>query len=408
MRILDTGETTIMTESHEVLNRRRFVQMGAGLASLAGAAMGAGAQTAGQDSSPSTMESADGMPCRPLGRTGLKVSAISFGSYGFSNPGLLERAMDKGVNFICTAAVYQNGVAEEAIGRVMKTRRQDAVLLTGWKCTPQTSKNDLLKSLDQSLKRLQTDHVDIIKLHDVDDPADLDLSAPYEAFEEAKQAGKVRFLGLSGHGGNLEKVLAKAIASGKFHVWQCKYNFMEYQSQEKLFEEAAKKGIGVVAFKVEAGKRQDEIPGLESGQLTLRQAAARWAMTNPNISSVCVTVTNFNIIDEYYQAVTKKFGQAERDLLRKYSRAVDQSYCRYCSTCEPKCPHRVAVADIMRYAMYFKYYKMEKEAMTLYSRLPGGRRALPCLDCPGYCNQECPHRRSVRDGLVEADSLLTG
>ncbi len=391
-----------MTEPRDVLNRRKFVQMGTGLASLAGAALGAGAQTAGEG-----ISSGDGMPCRPLGQTGLKVSAISFGSYGFSNPGLLERAMDKGVNFICTAAVYQNGVAEEAIGRVMKNRRKDTVLLTGWKCTPQSTKKDLLQSLDQSLKRLQTDHVDIIKTHDVDDPADLDLAAQYEAFEEAKQAGKVRFLGLSGHGGNLEKVLDKAIASGKFHVFQCKYNFMEYQSQEKLFEAAAKKGIGVVAFKVEAGKRQDEIPGLDSGQLTLRQAAIRWAMTNPNLGSVCVTISNFNVIDEYYQAVTKKFGQAERDLLRKYAEAVDQSYCRYCSTCEPKCPHRVAVADIMRYAMYFKYYKMEKEAMALYARLPGDRRALPCLECPGYCNQECPHRRSVRDGLLEANSLLT-
>lgn len=385
--------------NEQTISRRTFVHYGAGIGALAGTSM---TGTANAEEPAASTE----MKYRPLGKTGIKVSEVSFGTYGFNNPGLLEDAIDKGVNLICTCSDYQDGVAEESIGKVMKTRRKDVILLSGWSVKPTHAKKDLLEILDGSLKRLNTDCIDIIKIHNIDDPTLLDIDAQYEAFDEAKKAGKTRFYGVSGHGGQLEKVLAKAIEKKTIDVFQCKYNFLEYASQTELFEKAANQGIGVIAFKIKAGNQQNDIKELEQKGLSLDQASVRWALTNKNVSSVCATFTNFSHIKQYLEAVSKEFGRADTDCLRLYASAVDRSYCRYCSTCEPACPFGVAVADVMRYAMYFKYYKMEKEAMKLYAKLSSQCTPDTCENCPGHCLDACPHRRAIREGLLEAKRML--
>lgn len=385
-----------MSASKKSLNRRTFVQMGTGLGITAATGLAAHSESAEKSE----------MKYRPLGKTGLKVSEVSFGTYGFTNSGLLEEALDNGINFINTCADYQKGAAEEAVGRVLKTRRKDAVVLTGWVCTERSTKQDLLKSLDESLKRLQIDHIDIIKTHNVTDPAILDNTAQYEAFDEAKKAGKVSFLGISTHSGNREEVLLKALEKKAFDVFQFKFNFMELPTQPKVFEEAQKQEIGFVTFKCQAGKRENEIKDLEQKGLTHSQATVRWTLAQSGIHSVCVAINNFQDIKDYKDSVMKQFGQAEDLHLRRYARAVDRDYCRYCSSCESVCPYGVAIADIMRFSMYFKYYKMEKEAMQLYASLPMARQASPCRDCPGHCNGACPHKRATREGLLEAEKLL--
>ncbi len=383
-----------MSDQENTLNRRSFVKLGAG------AGLTAGAVNAFSKAKQTTMK------YRELGQTKLKVSEVSLGTYGFNNSGLLEEALDNGINFINTCAAYQHGAAEEAIGKVMKTRRKDAIIFTGWVCNPRTKKADLLKSLDDSLKRLNTDYIDIIKTHNIDDPAWLDNDAQYEAFAEAKKAGKVGHLGLSCHGGNIDEVILKALTKKSFEVLQFKYNFMEQTIREKVFAEIKKQKVGVVVFKSQAGKRQNEIKDIEQKGLSHNQATVRWSLSDPNIDSVCVTINSFADIREFKEAVMKQFGSAEDAHLRRYAQAVEHEYCRYCSTCEPSCPNEVSVADIMRYSMYFKYYKMEKEAIQLYAQVSPERKATACLDCPGHCLTACPHQRPVKDGLIEAGKLL--
>ncbi|MGC9326288.1 MAG: aldo/keto reductase, partial [Candidatus Hinthialibacter sp.] len=265
-----------MNQSKNALNRRSFVHLGASL----GLAASAPFASAAEESTPPQK-----MKYRTLGKTGLKVSEVSLGTYGFNNSGLLEEALDNGMNLINTCADYQHGAAEEAIGRVMKTRRKDAILFTGWSCSDRTSKEDLLKSIDASLKRLQTDHIDIVKTHCVNNPAVLDNEAQYEAFEEAKKAGKVGFLGISAHGGNRDEVLLKALEKKIFDVLQFKFNFMEHPSQEKMINEAQKQEVGIITFKCQAGKREKEIKDLEQKGLSHAQAAVRWSLAQPGVHS---------------------------------------------------------------------------------------------------------------------------
>jgi len=382
------------------MDRRSFVRLGAittGL-TMGGTALGQAVDTE---------EDNGGMKFRPLGKTGLKVSEISFGSYGFNNPTLLSRALDAGINFICTCADYQNGAAEEAIGKAISKisdRRDELVVFTG--TNPRKSKKEILDTIDQSLKRLQTDRIEVFKAHNVDDPAALQVDDFLEAFEEAKKAGKVLHLALSAHGRNLEKCLNTAIDSGHYDVLQCKYNFMSYKDQEEIFKRAAQKGIGTVAFKIGAGEQNKEIEDLEKGGLSFAQASAKWALSNPAVSSVCAGITNFDQIKEYCGAVGKKLGRAEIEMLERYASIMHDRYCRHCGVCEESCPYGVAVSDVMRYAMYFKYYRREKDSMQLYAQLPKEQTASACLACDGACDGACPYGRRIQQGLLEAHEML--
>lgn len=389
-----------MSSKPDFMDRRSFVRLGA---VSTGMAIGGVSLAEGSEEK----ETSGGMKYRPLGKTGLKVSEIAFGTYGFNNPELLSAALDAGINLICTCADYQDGRAEEAVGKAIGKRRDDLIIFTGTGIRRGTTKEKILATLDTSLKRLGTDRVEIFRTHSIDDPDRVRIDELFEAFEEAKKAGKALHLGLSGHGRNLQSCLNAAVDDGRFEAILCRYDFSSYSDQQKIFNRAAKKGIGTVVFKISAGERQKEIKDLETGGLSFRQATVKWALSNPDVSSVCAAITNFDQIKEYCGAVGKKLGRAEIEMLQRYAGWVYDKYCRNCGTCEASCPHGVAVADVMRYAMYFKYYGREKDSMKLYASLPRERIAAACLSCDGPCQGACPYGRKVRDGLVEAHEMLT-
>jgi predicted aldo/keto reductase-like oxidoreductase len=190
-------------------------------------------------------------------------------------------------------------------------------------------------------------------------------------------------------------------------VFFTKYDFVSYPDQDDLLRRATERGIGTLVFKTDAGSRQREIKDLEAGGLSFKQATIRWALTNPDVASVSVTMTSFDVIAEAAGAIGSGPSGAEVAMLRRYAEEMYDQYCRFCATCEASCPHQVAVAEIMRYAMYFDYYGREKEAMRLYSELPAAASAAVCRGCTGPCDGACPFGRSVRSGLVDAHHSLS-
>jgi len=385
------------------IDRRRFLKLGAAASGFAISSCGA----SGEES----FRAADyEMRYRPLGDTGLEVSEISFGSYGFDNPSLLLAALDAGINTICTSGNYQNGRAEESIGEALATignRRDDLVLFTGDVVRDGVTKRNILDSIDASLRRLQTEHLDIYRVTGVSSPDDLRVDAFHEAFDEARRAGKVGHLGMSGHHGGMQECLEAATADGRYKVLFTKYDFASYPDQDRILSQAAKSGLGTLVFKTNAGNRKSEIKDLEAGGLSFEQATVKWALGNPDVASVCVGITNFDQIGEYAAAVGSRLERSEVAMLRRYSDEMYDKYCRFCAACEAGCPHGVAIAEVNRYAMYFKYYGREKDSMRLYETLSAGRAADPCESCGGACDAGCPFGRGVRAELVEAHRLLS-
>ena len=149
------------------------------------------------------------IPRRPLGRTGLEVSALGIGGYhlGSANSDaeatqIVNEALDAGVNFFDNAWEYHQGVSEERLGRALKGKRDRAVVMTKV-CTHGRDRNVAMRQLEESLTRLQTDHLDVWQIHEVIYENDPDLifapNGAAEALLEARRQGKVRFLGFTGH-----------------------------------------------------------------------------------------------------------------------------------------------------------------------------------------------------------------
>jgi aryl-alcohol dehydrogenase-like predicted oxidoreductase len=393
-----------MAKSRTAIDRRQFLQAGA---MTTGLAFGCGARHQGDDEGgPSPSE----MRYRPLGNTGLDVSEIAFGAHGVDNPPLMAAAMDAGINTICTSGRYQDGREEEALARAISTvgvPRDRVVILTGNPVRPGNTKETIMADIDASLTRLRTDYVDVWCNAMVSSAEEVLVDALFEAIDAARQAGKVRHLAVTGHSGGMQECLNAAIDVDRYQVLFTKHDFVSYPDQDEILHRAAQRGVGTIVFKINAGNRQREIEDLEAGGLSFRQATIKWALTNPDVASVALTMTSFDQIRECVAAVGSSVTRSEVAMLRRYAVEMYDKYCRFCGACEASCPHDVAIADVMRYAMYFKYYAREKEAMRLYREVPRRRSAAACQGCPGGCDRSCPFGRRVRDGLLEAHGLLS-
>jgi len=391
-----------MTDAHPAIDRRSFLKLGA---AASGLAIGCGAGDRGPESSSEPAA----MRCRWLGSTGLEVSKVSFGAHGVDNPPLMAAALEAGINTFATSGKYLDGREEEALGRALREVAADrgrVVVMTGNPVDLHQSAGSVLGDIDASLRRLGTDHIDVYYAADLRTPAELRVDAFHEAIAAAKQAGKVRHLGLSGHSGGMQEVLNAAIEDGRFEVFFIKYDFVSYPDLDGILERAAARGIGTIAFKTNAGNRQREVKGLEAGGLSLREASVKWALLNPPVASVCVTFGSFEEIRSVTAAVGSPLSVAEARMLGRYADEVRHRYCRFCAACEPSCPHGVAIADVNRFYMYDAYYQRHAEARQRYVALGPRRAAVACAGCAAPCEAACPFRRPVRAELLEAHRRL--
>ncbi|MGI9589740.1 MAG: aldo/keto reductase [Myxococcota bacterium] len=365
---------------------------------------------------------------RTLGATGLRISDISFGSGGTDDPDLIRYAFDRGVRSFDTAEGYpmgRGGTAERAIGEALKGKRDQVVLTSKVVAKAGFRAERIMRRLEGSLRRLQTDHVDIYLNHAVNDLDRLQNPEWFEFVERAKQQGKIRFSGMSGHAGRLLACLDVAIERELVDVILVAYNFGEdpafYEkltrsfdfvaNQQGLAERIAKahgKGIGVLTMKTLMGARLNDMRPYEREGATFSQAAFRWVLSNPDVDGLVISMDSRERIDEYLVAS----GQAQRrqqdaSLLRQYLARNGARYCRpSCSACESACPADVPVGEVLRARMYARDYDRLPMARATYATLGAGASA--CLGCSGPCLAACPHGLAVPDLTRATHELLAG
>ena len=364
---------------------------------------------------PASPAPASAMPMRMLGRTGLKVSEIGFGGFPIDDPDVVLYALDRGVNYLDTSNCYRGGRSETANGRALKGRRDRFVVTTKW-CPHHVGaepvKQAFLAQLDASLKRLQTDHVDIILNHEVGKHSDgigvdrLKNPEMFEAFEAAKKSGKVRFLGASGHDADLMSVVDHAIEAGPFDVLLCRYSFLDYPDQQSLIDKAAAAGVGVVAMKTLAGAKGADLDRFRDRHVTFKQAALKWVLSNDKVSNLIISINGTRQVDEYVAAAGKPLTAEDRGILEEYAAEFSTQVCRYSGACLPACPEGVRIADILRFSMYFHEYGQERRGLESYARLVEAERAAHCLHCAGYCEQACAYDLPIQSLMVRADNAL--
>ena len=390
---------TLGNMSPQNLNRRQFLSRG-GVAAVAFAGCKKEAE-ASADVDPKTID----MKSRVLGRTGLRVGEVGFGGFPIENPAVLDHAIDLGVNYVDTAPDYRSGRSETVIGKVMKRRRKEVVLATKWHPGPTTSRKEMLDSLDASLKRLRTDHVDVVQVHSVKDVRRITNPELFEAFRIAKDAGKVRFLGVTSHSPTLMDVMETAIKSGHFDMMLAKYNFLDYPKQPALFAKAHAAGMGVVAMKTLGGARHADLAAFRGKTVPFERAALKWVLSNPHVSSLVISMERLEQVRNYAAASGRKLGVRDADLLRRYADLAGHEVCRGCEECHGACPSGVPVADVLRFSMYHDQYGQRAEARRLYGMLSAGG-ATACVGCAAPCESACFHGLGVHGKMLAAHAAL--
>ncbi|MEE9275103.1 MAG: aldo/keto reductase [bacterium] len=346
-----------------------------------------------------------------LGRTGMRISDISFGSsrLGAGEEDLVLHALDRGVNYFDSAEIYTGGESETAIGNALRGKRDKVHLTSKVYTSSSTPKEDMMRSLEGSLRRLRTDYVDVYFNHAVNDVARLKSPEWHEFVDRAREQGKIRFSGVSGHAGRLIECLDYAIDSGRFDVILAAYNFGQdpafYQrllrgfdivsvqpALPRVLRKAKAKGIGIIAMKTLVGARLNEMRPFEKGGATFSQAAFRWVLSNPDVDALIISMKSRDLIGEYLGASGwRAAARGDLPLLRRYARMNGTTYCRQvCNACEGACPHGVPIADVLRTRMYARDYGDMRLARDEYGRLGAGASA--CLTCTTQaCAGACPH-----------------
>lgn len=224
------------------------------------------------------------MEMRTLGRTGLKVSVLTFGCGAVGGlmtkgePADQERAfamaLERGINIFDTAPLYGNGASETNVGRILAKLKPDIVLGTKVRILAADREDiagKVARSIDESLSRLGRDHVDVLQLHNVlfadghgdGLSADLVLTEVLPALQRVQRAGKTRFIGITALGETSE--IDRVLASGAFDTGQICYNVLNptagaampagypAQDYDRLMTRAAQAGTGTIGIRVLAG-----------------------------------------------------------------------------------------------------------------------------------------------------------
>ncbi len=230
------------------------------------------------------------MPYRPLGKTGQKVSIICLGGYHIGKHDdeaeglrIIDTAIDAGINFLDNAWKYNRGRSEERMGKALKGAKRDKVFLMT-KSNKRT-KAGAMRDLEDSLRRLQTDRLDLWQVHEIarNDPRRVfGPDGAIEAFLQARKQGKVRFIGFTGHA-NPKWHREMLDQDFEFATVQMALNPLDYhyESFEKhVLPEAVKRGMGVIAMKTLAFGKLPRAKHLTS------QECWRYVLSQP-VTTVC-------------------------------------------------------------------------------------------------------------------------
>ncbi len=349
---------------------------------------------------------------RPLGNTGIAMSDISFGGSGIDNPDVVLRAVERGINYFDTSPDYSKTGSEQTIGKALKAVRHKVFIASKF-CTAEghlkqdTPVPDIIRAVEGSLTRLQTDYLDVGIIHEVNDIERLMAPTFHEAFDRLKEQGKVRFLGVSSHTPNLEAVMRHAVQCGRFNMLLVAHNFSNWPDLKTIFHDAKQRGVGVIAMKTLKGAKATVLKDFADQSQAFSQAAFKWVLSNPDVSGLVVTIQNFKQIDEYLYASGQPLRDGDVTLLERYDQLITKDYCRPgCGACLDRCPADVPVNDVFRYAMYFENYGRARDAMALYATLPAERAASQCVSCPAPCEAACPFELPIRQKMLQAHRTL--
>jgi aryl-alcohol dehydrogenase-like predicted oxidoreductase len=269
------------------------------------------------------------IPKRPMGSTGLQVSILGMGGYHLGAAmtqdivnNMVAKALDHGINFFDNAWEYQGGAGEERLGIALKGKRERAILVTGV-CTYGRNKDIAMRMLEDSLTRLQTDHLDVWQVHDViyynDPELAYQVDGVLEALTAARQQGKVRFIGFAGH---KNPSIHLDMLNRGFHFDTVQMPINPFDPSFRSFERsvlpaAVQKGMAVFSIKSMSGSGESIV----RGALTPTEALS-YAMSVPGVSTTVSGMNSMEVLDQNLEILRnfKPLAENQMAALREHGR----------------------------------------------------------------------------------------
>ncbi len=333
---------------------------------------------------------------RTLGRTGLRVSAVGMGVMNCSDPSVLHRAFDLGVNFYDTADCYMHGQNEEMVGEVFQGKREKVFIQT--KVHPHDEKR-MRSSVERSLRRLRTDYIDVLLWHNLHSPEEVSHERLFEFMSKMKKEGKARFTGFSSHS-HMALLLREAARLNTHDVALVSYNFTHSKELGEAVAQAARSGLGIIAMKTQAGGYKKE----RMGGLTPHQAALKYILMDQNVSTAVPGVTTIEQIEECVKVMEAPFSKGDLYELKKYHSFLKGRICTLCDGCSGECPHGVSYQDLLRWGMYQDGYPgvtLLKESIPIHHQ----QNIRDCLNCSS-CSIRCKNGLDIRSKIEEVQWLM--
>jgi len=354
-----------------------------------------------------------------LGKTGLKVSIISFGAIKLPQISVeeatkvLNKALDLGINFIDTARAYKD--SETKIGIALKNRRDEFYIATK---THSRDEDGAMKDIERSLKELQTDYIDIYQLHTVSNKEEWKkVMAPngaLNALKKAKQRGIIGHIGITIHR-DLD-VMRWAIESGEFETIMLAYNPLDPEGVERegILKLAKEHGLGVIIMKPLSGGQlvmPETEMGRQVGNDPIVRGCLRFILSNDAVDTVIPGMKRIEEVEENVSVADMPLPMTEEEKreLFKLIGSLKKSFrygqmCLRCGYCLP-CPQGILIPEVFRaYDSYLNYPDHVKDVgLKIYMSLEIKPDA--CIECR-QCVSRCPAGIDIPTRLKEAAKVL--
>ena len=330
------------------------------------------------------------MEKRELGRTDLEVSVVGFGGIpiqGLSSSEaerVLLHAIDRGINFFDSARAYTD--SEEKMGRALNEHRGRIYLAS--KALSRNARG-MRGELEKSLRNLRTGMIDLYQVHSVGSLEELErILAPggaYEALAKARDEGKIRWIGVTGHS---RPVLFKAVLTGLFDTVQLPFNPIENEWEEDMLPETRKAGIGTIGMKPVAG-----------GAIRNVGASIRFSLTR-GIDVSIPGMDSTGQVDENAAVGEDLRAPTEEELaaLQEEKMVWGEKFCRRCAYCMP-CPEGLNIPFLLLIEAYYTRYELHDWALDRLKTL--SKTFSDCTAC-GECLEKCPYELPIPDLMKDA------
>jgi len=401
-----------MTDRKTDLSRRGF--LASSLGCLASAGLMAASNLGCKSDPPADTPLVQGDPImRKLGRTDIVTPIVGQGGGGATDPGFVYKCYKQGMRLFDTDARYRGGRHEEMLGLAFARMnvRHDVILMTKVHTpeqraglSPEESKALLYRTVEGCLRRLQTDYIDILLVHDVSSPRPIKDPSIMEAMATVKQQGKTRYIGTATHA-NMATAINATVEAGIYDVVLTAINFTMADDTRLLsaIQNAADTGVGIVAMKTQAGGYAFPNPDTMEDYSTavINSAALKWVCQNENITASVPGISNFDHLRANLAVgVDPEYTDEERRFLADNDIKLSMEFCRQCRYCVATCPNNVEIPALMRTHMYTRQYADFDLARQTLDLIESDRGLSACAAC-STCRAECANSVNIARKIAE-------